>query len=155
MKRILKNSVFISIFIFMIISTISYADEINMYKDTTKQQNPTGSIIKSPVDAKIETGDISSSDTYIDPNGYNPSNYSTLEQNTIKKVAGGFLGILTTIAVIVTVITVMIVGLKILTSAPSEKAKYKEHLLPIAVGAVMASSIISIITALAKFAESI
>ena len=40
-------------------------------------------------------------------------------------------------------------------SAPSEKAQYKEHLIPIAVGAILVSSIMSVLTVLANFAEKI
>lgn len=161
MKKIKKISIFISIFIFMMISTIVYADEINMYRVGVKGQQKTTDGIRTtfPQDIEVETQKQQESDDlskdYINPDSFDPNTYSSSDKSTIVKYGNNILGILTIISIIISVITIMIVGLKILVSAPSEKAKYKEHLVPIVVGILFVSSIMTIITVLANFAEKI
>lgn len=157
MKKIKKISIFISIFIFTIIltSTISYAKESkNQYISTITQQS-----IKiadeSDETSKDESQQVDITKKHIDPDSFDPSQYDQLDGDTVKSYSNKFLSVLTIIAIIVTVITVMLVGLKIIMSAPSEKAQYKEHLIPIAVGAILVSSIMSVLTVLANFAEKI
>ena len=60
--------------------------------------------------------------------------------------------ILYTISIIVSVITLSIVGLKFIGASAQEKAEYKQHLLPIATGILIISFLITIISTLAKFA---
>lgn len=161
MKKIKKISIFISIFIFMMISTIVYADEINMYRDGVNGQPKTtdGILTTLPQDIEVPKQEQQDSDNlskdYINPDSFDPSSYSNLDESTVKKYGSKFLGILTTISIIISVITIMLVGLKILVSAPSEKAQYKEHLMPVVIGAIFISSIMAIITTLANFAEKI
>ena len=157
MKKIKKISIFISIFIFTIIltSTISYAKESEKQYISTITQQSIKIADGSDETSKDESQQVDLTKKYIDPSSFDPGKHSKLDEDTVKSYSNKFLTVLTTIAIIVTVITVMLVGLKIIMSAPSEKAQYKEHLIPIVVGAILVSSIMSVITILINFAEKI
>ena len=78
----------------------------------------------------------------VDPNFYNPSDsgISDSDKKAIKLKTGIILGWLRNISAIVSVIAIMVVGFKYILGSVDEKAKYKETLIPIFIGALMAVS---------------
>lgn len=90
----------------------------------------------------------------IDPNTYDPNNAKdpSVEENIISKYVSPMYGILIWVVVIVAVITLSIIGLKLITAGAQEKAEYKKHLVPVAVGILIAAFIFTILSVLAKFA---
>lgn len=94
----------------------------------------------------------SSGDSGIDPFSYDPNNSGKIDSEAVAKHVGPIFNILYTISIIVSVITLSIVGLKFIGASAQEKAEYKQHLLPIATGILIISFLITIISTLAKFA---
>ncbi len=80
-----------------------------------------------------------------DPDIYKPTPEPSTSFNAILKVAGSVLGSIRNIGIIVSVISVMIVGIKYILGSVEEKAEYKATMIPIVIGIVMLSSIITII----------
>ena len=76
-----------------------------------------------------------------------------IDNETAKKYAGPIYNFLYALSIIVTVICLTIIGLKFIIGSAQEKAEYKQHLVPVAVGVFMVSFIMSIIGTFAKIAE--
>lgn len=78
---------------------------------------------------------------------YDPNNSSIgIEADTIVEHISPIYSILYTVAVVVSVITVMIVGVKFIGASAMEKAEYKKHLIPIAVGILLICFLLTLIT---------
>lgn len=80
-----------------------------------------------------------------DPGAYKPQDLSPNNFDETLKAAGSVLGAIRNIGIIVSVISVMIVGIKYMLGSVEEKAEYKATMIPIVIGIVMLSSIITII----------
>ena len=91
----------------------------------------------------------------LDPYSYNPNNSKTaeLDQATVVKYTSPIYNIAYTIAIIATIISLAIIGIKFIVGSAQEKAEYKEHLMPVLIGICTISFIITIIGTLAKFAD--
>ena len=78
----------------------------------------------------------------LDPDGYNPlkTDISAEDKKIIRNKASIILGWLRNISAIVSVIAIMVVGLKYIIGSVEEKAKYKETLIPIVIGCIMVTS---------------
>lgn len=81
----------------------------------------------------------------------NPNTYdgnSTINTNSIDKFGQNIVKIISTVGSIVSVIVLIVLGIKYMMGSAEEKAEYKKTLLPYIIGAVLvfaASSIASII----------
>ncbi len=87
-----------------------------------------------------QTPDVKGEKSAINPDNYDPSkNYELSEEakNDIVKKVGLAMGWIRNIAVIVAVVTLMLIGLKYIMGSASEKAKYKETLLPWVIGCIV------------------
>ena len=75
----------------------------------------------------------------INPDDYDPSTegISDVAKNSIIKKVGGVLAWVRNIAAVVSVITLMLIGLKYIFGSVNEKAKYKETFLPWVIGCVV------------------
>lgn len=78
----------------------------------------------------------------LDPDEYNPlkTDLNTSDSKIIRDKASIILGWLRNTSVIVSVIAIMVVGFKYILGSIEEKAKYKETLIPIVIGCIMATS---------------
>lgn len=78
----------------------------------------------------------------LNPDTYNPlkSDISEEDKQIIRNKASTILGWLRNISAIVSVIAIMVVGLKYIIGSVEEKAKYKETLIPIVIGCIMVTS---------------
>ena len=78
----------------------------------------------------------------LKPDTYNPlkSDISEEDKQIIRNKASTILGWLRNISAIVSVIAIMVVGLKYIIGSVEEKAKYKETLIPIVIGCIMVTS---------------
>lgn len=83
----------------------------------------------------------------INPDDYNPSNYQDLsnDNSTITKLISAPASALTTFGIVISVIALMIVGLKYILGSVNEKAEYKKNLWPIILGIFIIALILSII----------
>lgn len=73
----------------------------------------------------------------VDPEKYNPNN-NQLNLKELTDKAGIVLGVVRNVSVVVSVITLMIIGVKYILGSVEEKANYKETMVPYVIGAVMA-----------------
>lgn len=89
----------------------------------------------------------------LDPYSYKPS--GEIDSPTVTKYANKFTGILFSISVIVAVISIMIIGIKILVGSAEEKAEYKKHLMPVLIGIFIISFITAILSAIANLAGTL
>ncbi len=84
----------------------------------------------------------------INPDDFDPSKsqITKSDKEAIQKKAGIILGWLRNMSVIVSVIVIMVIGVKYILGSIEEKAKYKETLIPIIIGIIMAISGTTLIT---------
>lgn len=90
----------------------------------------------------------------IDANFYNPNKADdpNIDTDIIKKYVVPIYNILQYALIIAAVISLMIIGSKLILGSTSEKAEYKQHLIPIVVGIWLAAFLFTIIKILLKFA---
>lgn len=80
--------------------------------------------------------------TKIDPGFYNPTSSEPTQEDSQKFVGkvGVILGAVRNISVVISVIALMIIGIKYIFGSVEEKANYKQTLIPYVVGAVLVVS---------------
>lgn len=93
----------------------------------------------------VLAGDGGLVDPVQKPEEYKPLNPSKTNIDATLAAAGTVLGAIRNIGIIVSVLSVMIVGVKYILGSVEEKAEYKTTMIPIVVGIVMLSSIFTII----------
>jgi len=95
--------------------------------------------------ADIDTGSFNPYD--IDKNG--------VDQKTVTKYANNVYSILYIVAIVISVITLMILGLKYIIGSATDKADYKKTLIPVLIGIFIVACITSILGVIASFGGSI
>lgn len=75
-------------------------------------------------------------DPIKNPGTYDPSNYGTPEEDVqyITEKIGPIFGTITTIGIIISVITLAVLGIKYMIGGVSEKAEYKKTMMPYLIG---------------------
>ena len=77
----------------------------------------------------------------INPDNYNPENsISSADTEVVFGKAGIILGTIRNISIVVSVIVLMIIGLKYMLGSVEEKANYKATMIPYIIGCVIAVS---------------
>lgn len=100
------------------------------------------------------SGSSSSSTGDLKPDDYEPKN-GDIDSLVVERYSARIFNFLYVIAVIVTIIMIMYVGLKYITGSVSEKAEYKKNLVPIAIGALLITFLATIIRIIFSIAGSI
>lgn len=72
-----------------------------------------------------------------DPNYYNPGKIGTQDAKVTGDIIGKVLGIIQVIGIIVAVAVISVIGIKYMIGSISEKAAFKENLVPYIVGLVL------------------
>ncbi len=112
----------------------SYADyQYNPPKSNTTLPKPPGT--SNPNDkssGKVTVG--------IDPSDYKPDNPTTDDAVEVTKKVGIVLGFIRNLSVVVSVIALMIIGVKYMFGSVEQKANYKATLVPYIIGCIMAVS---------------
>ena len=147
MKNV-KNVLFIlAIIAFLFIAHTTYASQIS-YTAT------------EVITIADEGGSTSSEDyTGIDPSSYNPhrathSGETHIDQEALDKTVSPLYSILMWVAIVAAVITLSVIGLKFILGSASEKAEYKQHLIPFAVGVVVVAFLFTILKILSEMAHT-
>ena len=89
------------------------------------------------------------SDPLDDPNAFRPGNFESGDTNVIVGKANNIITIIVNLGLIVSVITLMILGIKYMIGSVEEKAEYKKSMIPYLIGAILlllASSIVALIS---------
>lgn len=74
----------------------------------------------------------------IDPDTYKPSDPTTDDASELIDKVGVILGAIRNISIIVSVIVLMIIGIKYIIGSVEEKANYKATMIPYIIGCIMA-----------------
>lgn len=100
------------------------------------------------VNGFLQNAISSSSDPIANPNAYKPGGTSAEDINVITSKANPIIGAIVTVGVVVSVITMCILGIKYMVGSVEERAEYKKSMIPYLVGAVLlfaGSVVVSII----------
>ena len=89
----------------------------------------------------------------IDPKTYTPS--GSIDSETVVKYGSNIYQTLGLIGIIVSVVALMILGLKFILASTTEKAEYKKSMLPIVIGIFLMASICGIVSFLGTIGEDI
>ncbi len=87
-------------------------------------------------------------DPLEDPNSFKPGNISSEDANVITGRVNSIIGVIVTVGVIISAITLCILGIKYMVGSVEERAEYKKTMIPYIIGAVLlfaASSVVGII----------
>lgn len=87
----------------------------------------------------------------LDPNSYKPSS-PTGVTNTVRR-ANVIIGAIQTIGIVVSFISLMILGLKYMAGSVSEKAEYKKTMIPYLVGIVILFTTTQLVALIAYMVE--
>jgi len=84
----------------------------------------------------------------IDPDNYQSNGPTTEDVKDMYKFGGSVAGVIQIVGIIVSVGTMMILGIRYVMASADEKAEYRERLLPYFIGAVLlfgASNVVKIV----------
>ena len=87
-------------------------------------------------------------DPLEDPNSFKPGNISSEDANVITGRVNSIIGVIVTVGVIISAITLCILGIKYMVGSVEERAEHKKTMIPYIIGAVLlfaASSVVGII----------
>ena len=103
----------------------------------------------------INFGNIAyaSTDPVDNPNYYNPGQ-DNRDESKLKDKAGVILGVVNTVGVVVSVLTLMAVGIKYMIGSVEEKAEYKKTAITYFLGATLVFGVTTIPNILYKIAQS-
>ena len=150
MKKI-RNIILIAIILMAVtINTSCYAKIENEIKvDTSTQVSAShGGGGRSRA---TNTTNTTASDLIINPDNYKPTEVKGEDLGTGKSKAEKLIGIITTIGIIVSISSVMILGIKYMVGSIEERAEYKKTMLPVLIGMILlfgTSTILNIINEL-------
>lgn len=139
MKKI-RNIILIAIILMAVtINTSCYAKIENEIKvDTSTQVSATN------------TTNTTASDLIINPDNYKPTEVKGEDLGTGKSKVEKLIGTITTIGIIVSIASIMILGIKYMVGSIEERAEYKKTMLPVLIGMILlfgTSTILNIINA--------
>jgi len=93
-------------------------------------------------------------DPLEDPNSFRPGNIDSQDTNVITDKVNGIIGTIVTIGVIISVITLCILGIKYMIGSVEERAEYKKTMIPYIIGAVLLFSTSSIVGIIANIVQN-
>ena len=106
-------------------------------------------IQEKPIDGLEEIYHVATGTSPIDnPNSFKPGGITDEDSDIITEKAGNIVGIIVTVGVVASAITLLVLGIKYMLGSVSEKAEYKKSMLPYIIGAFLlfsASIIVNII----------
>ena len=84
----------------------------------------------------------------------NPSGQPASIDNSIKTMGNNTLGIIRTVGVVLSVLMLIVIGIKYMLGSTEEKASYKKSLIPLVVGVLVVMAATQIMTFLVSFFET-
>ena len=93
----------------------------------------------------------------IDPNDFNPGNIQNAfnDAGAITNMGATIIGVIRVIGVIVTVVCLMLMGIKYMTGSVEEKADYKKSMIPYLIGVFIFFALSQIIPVIIDLASTI
>ena len=136
MKKI-RNIILIAIILMAVtINTSCYAKIENEIKvDTSTQVSAShGGGGRSRA---TNTTNTTASDLIINPDNYKPTEVKGEDLGTGKSKVEKLIGTITTIGIIVSIASIMILGIKYMVGSIEERAEYKKTMLPVLIGMIL------------------
>ena len=81
----------------------------------------------------------------IDPDYYDPSQSTETVPTEITNIAGTIFGIIQVVGIVISVIVIVIMGVKYMVASVEEKADYKKSMIPYIVGVVLLVSVTTLV----------
>lgn len=91
----------------------------------------------------------------INPDDYKPPELTETESTPAIQKIKPIIEIITGIGMAVSVITLIVLGIKYMIGSIEEKAEYKKSMIPYLIGAVMIFAISSVVTAIMEFSSEL
>lgn len=133
MKKKVIIKILIVFLLILLINNISYCDS----RDVLEGFAPGGGRVDLPTPSgSMPSPDSGGDGKVVNPDEFDPSSSTgsnTLADNIIKTILGGVQGI----GSIVSVLALVIIGVKYMLGSVEEKAEYKKTMLPYLVGAIL------------------
>lgn len=107
---------------------------------------PTKTYAKSITQAKSDTG-------VIDPGDFEPPVLTNKDTDVIISKGATIVSVIQVIGVIVTVVSLMVMGIKYMTGSLGEKAEYKKSMIPYLIGVIIFFAITQLLGIIIKIAE--
>lgn len=128
-RKILMISMLILIILIMLVPNKIYAKSIEVNNSI-----------------KVATG-------VIDPGNFKPQNPTQSDINVMMNMSNVIIGTIQVIGVVVSFISLMVLGLKYMTGSISEKAEYKKTMIPYLIGTIMFFAITQLVALIASIVE--
>lgn len=129
-------------------SNIEDIYRINGYKDAYKEK--TGETYNQTTSGNGNIGSQGSlTDPILNPGEYDPTQ-ETVEAGKIAEIISKIFGIFRAFAIVVSVVSLIIIGYRFIIGSVEDRAKYKETLIPYIVGFTLTVSILGILELLFK-----
>ena len=93
-------------------------------------------------------------DPLEDPNSFKPGDISSGDVNVITDRVNSIIGTIITVGVIISVVTLCILGIKYMVGSVEERAEYKKTMIPYIIGAVLLFATSSIVGIIANIVQS-
>ena len=88
-----------------------------------------------------------------DPNSFRPNGIQAGDANLITSRANNIIGIIVAVGVIISAITLGVLGIKYMIGSVEERAEYKKSMIPYLIGAVLLLTTSSIVGIIANIVE--
>ena len=88
-----------------------------------------------------------------DPNSFRPNGIQAGDANLITSRANNIIGIIVAVGVIISAITLGVLGIKYMIGSVEERAEYKKSMIPYLIGAVLLLATSSIVGIIANIVE--
>ena len=98
---------------------------------------------------------VMASNPIDNPDIYDPSKTGIGDITAVTTKANQIIGIIVTIGIVVSAITLTILGIKYMIGSASEKAEYKKSMVPYIVGVAILLSVSTIVALIAKMTQQI
>lgn len=93
-------------------------------------------------------------DIINNPNDYRPNHIRNSDTELIVSKANKILGVITTIGIVASVITLMILGVKYMMGSVEQKAEYKKSMIPYIIGIIILFSISTIVSIISTYTQN-
>lgn len=91
----------------------------------------------------------------LNPNRYNPkSEDNVIDADKLKDIGNILIGYLQAIGSVVSVVVLIVLGIKYMIGSAEEKAEYKKTMMPYLIGAIMVFAITNILGIIANIVQS-
>lgn len=110
-------------------------------------------LIPTNVKAQEVTSEVKVATGVIDPGDFKPNELTDDDTEIVTSKAATIVDIIRIIGIIVTVVTLMLIGIKYMTGSLEEKADYKKSMIPYLIGVGIFFALSQLLAVIMKIAE--